>query len=113
MTDPIRGVTGAGEIAGINPSAGAKTGAAATDGTAAPLPGGADSAADSANVGQTQSLLETINATVAAVPTVNQGQVSALRHAIANGTYQVNAQEVAKQLLNSEQALTSPTTTAE
>jgi negative regulator of flagellin synthesis FlgM len=104
MTNPISGIAGPGEITGINQSAGTKTGQAAAEGNnVAPPPG-----ADSANVGQTESLIETINATVAAVPTVNQDQVSALRQAIANGTYQVSPQEVAKQLLNSEQALTNP-----
>jgi negative regulator of flagellin synthesis FlgM len=104
MTDPISGVAGPGEIAGINPSAGTKTGQAA-DGNSAPIPAGADSA----NVGQTQSLLETINATVAAVPTINQDQVSALRQAIANGTYQVDTHEVAKQLFSTDQALPATT----
>jgi negative regulator of flagellin synthesis FlgM len=108
MTDPIRGVAGAGELAGANPSAGTKTGQAAASPSAAN-----PTEADSANVDQTQSLLETINATAAAVPTVNQEQVSALRQAGADGTYRVNANEVAKQLLSSEQALTSATTTSE
>jgi negative regulator of flagellin synthesis FlgM len=60
-------------------------------------------------VSQTQSLLETINATVAALPTVNQEQVSAIRQALANGTYQVDPQQIAKQMLNSDQSLTNPT----
>ena len=98
MTDAIRGVTGTGEAAGINPSAGTKTGQT-TGGTAA----SATSSANSADVSQTQSLLETINATAAAIPTVNASQVTAIRQAIANGTYKVDPQEVAKQLLNSDQ----------
>jgi negative regulator of flagellin synthesis FlgM len=104
MTDPIRGILGPGETAGILSPGGAKTGQAAGGAASA---GGA-AAADSANVSQTQSLLETINATVAAVPTVNQNQVAALRHAIANGSYQINPQQVAKQILSSEQALIAP-----
>jgi negative regulator of flagellin synthesis FlgM len=104
MTDAIRGVVGTGGAAGINPSGGTKTGQT----TSAAAPTSASGGSDSANVSQTQSLLETINATAAAIPIVNQGQVSAIRQAIANGTYQVDPQQVAKQLLNSDQALVGP-----
>lgn len=104
MTDAIRGITGTGETTGINPSGGTKPGQTADGGVSAP----AGAASDSADVSQTQSLLETINATVGAVPTVNQAQVAALRAAIANGTYQVDPQQIAKQMLNSDQSLTNP-----
>jgi negative regulator of flagellin synthesis FlgM len=104
MTDAIRGILGTGETAGINPSAGAKTGQA--PGGTSPAP--ANVPGDSANVSQTQSLLETISAAVAAIPTVDSAQVSEIRQAIANGTYQINPQQVAKQLLSSDQALTGP-----
>lgn len=98
MTDAIRGITGTGEAAGVNPSAGTKT--SQTSGGTAPS---STTATDSADVSQTQSLLETINATAAAIPTVDSSQVTTIRQAIANGTYKVDPQEVAKQLLNSEQ----------
>jgi negative regulator of flagellin synthesis FlgM len=100
MTDPISGVAGAAEAPGIHPSAGPKTGQASGI-PGAPIAAGTDSA----DVAQTQSLLETINATAAAVPTVNQDRVSAVRTAIAQGSYQVNPQNIAKQMLQSEQDL--------
>src|SRR6185437_814150 len=103
MTDAIRGILGAGESPGINPSSGTKTGSA---------PGGSSSGpavTDSAEIGQTQSLLETINATAGAVQDVNQSQVAEIRAAIANGTYQIDPQKIAKQLLNSDQVLRGAT----
>ena len=105
MTDPIRGVLGPGEPAAIQPAGGTRTGPAATDGG---TPGAAAAPSDSANVSQTQSLLRTIDATVASVPTVDHDQVTALRNAIATGTYQVNPRQVATQLLASDQALAAP-----
>jgi negative regulator of flagellin synthesis FlgM len=103
MTDAIRGVLGTGEIAGSGPAAGTKTGQTTDAGASLPAGG-----ADSANVAQTQSLLDTIGATVGAVPTVNQDQVSAIRQTIANGTYRVDPQQVARQILNSDQSLVGP-----
>jgi len=100
MTDAIRGIIGAGESPGINPSGTAK-GSTGTDGAAS----GTGAAVDSANVDQTQSLLQTINAAADATPSVNQAQIAALRAAIGNGTYQIDPQNIAKQLVNSDQAL--------
>jgi negative regulator of flagellin synthesis FlgM len=108
MTNPISGVAGTAETPEIHPSAGSKSGQASGTAPSASAAVGADSA----DVAQTQSLLETINAAAAAVPTVNQDRVSAVRTAIAQGTYQINPQQVAKQLIQSEQDLTglaSPT----
>lgn len=104
MTDPIRNVLGNAEAAGVKPSADNQTNRAAADHTSATSPAGVDSV----DVAQTRSLLETINATVGAVPTVNQDRVSALRQALASGSYRVNPQQVAKQLLSSERALPNP-----
>ena len=101
MTDAIRGIIGAGESPGINPSGTAKGSPSGTDGAAS----GTGAAVDSANVDQTQSLLQTINAAADATPSVNQAQIAALRAAIGNGTYQIDPQNIAKQLMNSDQAL--------
>jgi negative regulator of flagellin synthesis FlgM len=105
MTDPIRGLPGSSPADGINPATGTKPG----HGTAATTPGsgGQGAAADSVDVADTRSLLQTINDAAAAVPTVDQNRVDALRQAIRNGTYRVDPQAVAKGLLNSETALPS------
>jgi len=104
MTDAIRGILGAGESPGINPSSGTKTGSASGGSSSGPA-----AVTDSAEIGQTQSLLETINATAGAVQDVNQSQVAEIRAAIANGTYQIDPQKIAKQLLNSDQVLRGAT----
>ena len=101
MTDPIQGLLGSDAASGIKPSTETKSGQTAAGTTA----GAGGTGTDSANVGETQSLLQTINAAAAAVPTVNQDRVDALKEAIAHGTYQVDPQQVAKGLLTSEAAL--------
>ncbi|MGH6988376.1 MAG: flagellar biosynthesis anti-sigma factor FlgM [Stellaceae bacterium] len=107
MTDPIRGVLGGNPASEINPASDAKTGNAAS-GTDT-VTGTGTSQADSANVGQTRSLLETINATAASVPTINQNQVESLRQAIQNGSYQVDPHQVAKGLIQADAGLPAPT----
>jgi negative regulator of flagellin synthesis FlgM len=102
MTDPIRGALGGNPPGEINPTGGTNNDKAASDATTT-VSGTAG--ADYANVGQTRSLLETINATVAGVPTVNQSRVDALRQAIQNGTYQIDPQRIAKGLINADSAL--------
>lgn len=100
MTDAIRGIASAGESPGINPSGTAKAGGPVGD-----SPSSGPAAVDSADVGQTQSLLQTIGATADSVPVVNQGRVAEIRASIANGTYQIDPQQIAKQLISSDQAL--------
>lgn len=109
MTDAIRGVTGTGPSEGVNPSTGPKT----NQTTGAPTPAPVGAGADSADVSQTQSLLETINATVAAIPTIDQNRVASIRQSIMNGTYQIDSQQIAKQLLNSDQTLPGATSGSE
>ena len=103
MTDPIRGVLGTRTAGDLGAATGAKTGQATTGAAAAGT--SAAPGADSADVGGTRSLLQTIDAAAAAVPTVNAGQVEALRHAISQGTYRVDPRQVAKGLLNTDAAL--------
>lgn len=108
MTDAIRGITGTGPSDGVNSAAGAKTNQ--TTANATPATGTAGS--DLADVSQIQSLLETINATAGAVPSVDQSRVASVREAIANGSYSVDPQQIAKGLLDSDQGLpgAAPTT---
>lgn len=99
MTDAIGGIrpgVPAGEIAA--PGAG-RTGQS-TDG-AAPISSGTDSV----SVGQSQSLFTAISATVGKAPTVDQAKVAAMRQALSEGTYSVDPQRIAKQLLGADQAL--------
>ena len=104
MTNPIHGVSGTSETSAINPSGGAKSGPASS---ASPGPG-TSIAADSANVTQTQTLLETINSVVSALPTVDPNQVSALQQAIATGSYKIDPNNLAKQLIDTEKLLADP-----
>lgn len=100
MPDPIQGVN-ASDALGV-----AATGQ--TGPTQAVVPERAAIAAtpkDSANVGQTEALLATIADAANAAPSIDEAKVAELQKAIAGGTYQVNPQQIAQNLLNFDAAL--------
>lgn len=99
MTDAINGIRANIAANDVTASGSAKAGQV-SDG-AAP----AAAASDSVDVGQTQSLFATIGATVGAAPAIDQAKVAAIRQSLSDGTYSINPQQVAKQLLGAEQAL--------
>lgn len=109
MPDPIRGVSTPDPITSASNATGA-TGAAATPDTAAATAAGiaapADTpAADQADVGQTETLLQTILDAASNTPGIDQAKVNELRQAIASGTYQVNPQSIAQKIVELEAQL--------
>ena len=96
MPDPIQGVTTNLPLGVAN--AGQAGATSTADGGAAP-PTVAPSATDSANVGQTESLLAQIMQAANNAPSVDQAKVGALQQAIQNGTYQVDPMAIAKKLM--------------
>jgi negative regulator of flagellin synthesis FlgM len=99
MTDAISGIRAgitAGEVANSAP---AQAGPAAD--TAAPPSSGVDSVEG----GQPPSLFATISATVGAAPAIDQAKVAAIRQSLSDGTYAIDPQRIAKQLLGAEQSL--------
>lgn len=101
MPDPIRGVN-ATDGAGVNPTGGTPTGASASQPPSSP----ATPAVDSANVTQAETLLAAIDTMAASVPGIDQAKVTQIQQAIASGTYQVNAQNLAQKMLEIERLLT-------
>ena len=104
MSSPIQGVTPP-DAGGLDPASSARTDKTAATATQAAAPDVAAIATDTANVAQTQSLLQMIDTVAGAIPTVNNDRVDALRQAIANGSYQIDPQNVAKQLTDIERFL--------
>lgn len=103
MPNPIGGVNASDPVG----AAGAAGQAASSQG----LPGGQPAAAnpapaqDSADVGGTQQLLATIANAAAAVPGTDEARIGELQKAIADGTYQVDPQQIAQNLLGLDAAL--------
>ena len=100
MPDPIQGVN-PGDAVVIGSTSQASALPAATP--AEPVP--AVGSADSADVGQTQVLLQTIAKAADGVSTVDQDRIAALQQAIAAGTYQPDPQAIAQKLIETESAL--------
>lgn len=99
MPDPIRGVDTPHPI---TPAATGGAGAAASADNAAAAVGAAataPAAADLADVGQTEALLQTIVQAASATPGIDQAKVDELRQAIASGAYQANPQSIAQKIV--------------
>jgi negative regulator of flagellin synthesis FlgM len=60
---------------------------------------------DSVSITDSARLLADLSTAVAATPDVDQARVATLRHAIESGTYIVNAQRIADNLLGMERQL--------
>lgn len=77
---------------------------------ARPLPPGSASvapqpaAADSVDLTDSARQLQDLQAAVAATPVVDNARVAALRDAIANGSYRIDAQRIADGLLAQDRA---------
>ena len=103
MPDPIRGVSTPDPVTPASTATGA-TGAAATPDSAAAT-AAATPAADQADVGQTEALLQTILDAASNTPGIDQNKVSELQQAIASGAYQVNPQSIAQKIVELEAQL--------
>jgi negative regulator of flagellin synthesis FlgM len=106
MPDPIRGVSTPDPITPASTATGA-TGAAPTPEAAAAATAAivAAPAADQADVGQTETLLQTILDAASNTPGIDQAKVNELRQAMASGSYQVNPQSIAQKIVELEAQL--------
>lgn len=109
MPDPIRGVDGSNPITPTSPNSAGQAGATnaadaaantAVDNAVVPAAG-----ADSADVGQTEALLQNIIQAASSTPGIDQTKVADLQQAIASGAYQSNPQSIAQKLVELESLL--------
>jgi negative regulator of flagellin synthesis FlgM len=109
MPDPIRGVDGSNPITPASPSAAGQAGAAASTEAAANAAvenaAASGAAGDSADVGQTEALLQNIIRAASSTPGIDQAKVAELQQAIASGAYQSNPQSIAQKLVELESLL--------
>ena len=108
MPDPIRGVDGSNPITPTSPNAAGQAGAAASTEAAnstAVDNAAATAAADSADVGQTEALLQNIIQAASNTPGIDQTKVAELQQAIASGAYQANPQGIAQKFVELESLL--------
>ena len=103
MPDPIRGISTPDPITPATTTG--TTGAAQSTDTAAAAANTAPAAtpaADLADVGQTEALLQTILQAASSAPGIDQNKVDELRQAISSGSYQANPQSIAQKLVELE-----------
>ena len=106
MPDSIRGVGTPDPITPASTTTGATGAAPAADSqTAAAAANVTPPAADQADVGQTEALLQTILDAASNAPGVDQSKISELQQAIASGAYQVNPQSIAQKIVELEAQL--------
>jgi flagellar biosynthesis anti-sigma factor FlgM len=100
MPDPIHGVNATNAV-GV-----ASTGqAGSVPAPIPPRPSGAFNQADSADVARAQALIATITEAANMVPPANLTRIAELRQAIELGTYQANAPQIAKMIMQIEDLL--------
>lgn len=68
---------------------------------------GRSSTADTVSLTNTSAQLRSLENTLAELPVVDTQRVESIKQAIADGSYQINAQSVADKLINLEQGLAS------
>jgi len=68
---------------------------------------GRPSTADTVSITETSAQLRSIESNLASLPVVDTQRVEAIKLAIADGSYQVDAESVADKLINFEQILDS------
>ena len=99
MVNKIDGVSGQRPTA-PNPGQNART-----DRANAERGAGSAQGSDQLSLTTSAQLLKELNEVVAATPEVDSSRVEAIKQAIADGTYQVDAGRIADQLLNLEDQL--------
>jgi negative regulator of flagellin synthesis FlgM len=106
MPDPIRGVSTPDPVTPASTATGATGAAPAAENAAAAATTPATApAADHADVGQTETLLQTILDAASNTPGIDQAKVAELQKAIASGAYQVNPQSIAQKIVELEAQL--------
>lgn len=102
MPEAIRGVNTTAPVSAAN--AAGQTGNTKTV-EAEAASSASTSGVDSADVAQTEALLQTIVKAASDVPGIDQEKVAALQQAISSGAYQANPQAIAAQLVELEALL--------
>lgn len=104
MTDKISAYSAAEPIAPVKGSNGNGVVADKAQADAANAAAGAKSG-DTVTLTHSARSLQKIEETIAKTPVVNSSKVSAVKHAVQSGTYQVDAGRVADKLLQFERGL--------
>jgi negative regulator of flagellin synthesis FlgM len=102
VPNPIHGVNTTNPVA---PATAGQTGPTSGPGTSNQSTSSAP--VDSADVGGTETLLQTISTAAGQVPTIDSARVAELQKSIAAGTYQISPQQIAQKLLQVEAQLGS------
>jgi negative regulator of flagellin synthesis FlgM len=102
VPDKIRGINATDATAPIKGSSGSAT---APDKTQSAPVATVGPAADQVTLTGSARLLQKLSDAVASVPVVNPAKVSAVKQAVQNGSYKVDAGRVADKLLNFERGL--------
>jgi|HubBroStandDraft_1064217.scaffolds.fasta_scaffold371750_2 negative regulator of flagellin synthesis FlgM len=86
----------------INPAGTSSAGTPAPAGStaAAPAPGAADPGANTVNLSALSSHMQSVSASLASTPVVNQAHVDEIKQAIASGQFKVNPEAVADKLID-------------
>ena len=92
-------------VSGQRPPAPSPSQSARTERGESERAGSSAGAADQLSLTSSAQLLKELSEAVAASPDVDPSRVEAIRQAIADGTYQVDAQRIADKLLNLEDQL--------
>ena len=106
MTIEITGQSGGGKILSTQndrPEANVSRG----DDTADQQETGRSSTTDTVSLSNSSAQLRSLENTLAALPVVDAQRVEGIKQAIADGSYQVNAQNIADKLINLEHGLAS------
>jgi len=101
MPDPIQGINTA---VPFNLTSRGRYAAALSEASAAPQ-SPIDSDVDSADVGKTAALLQSIVETASSIPDVDQARVAWLQQAVVSGTVQANPQQIARSIAELEALL--------
>jgi negative regulator of flagellin synthesis FlgM len=101
VPDPIQGVNTTDPVSATSTSQ--NTAATPTGSASAPALGAAGT--DVADVAQTEALLQSIAQAASNVPGIDQAKVAELQQALASGSYQVNPQSIAQNLVELEALL--------
>ncbi len=102
---PINNVTGFTHTQSQRATDGAKVEVSRSEPNARQQETRSSSAADSVSLTDTAARLQKLEGTIAALPVVDAQRVEAIRSAIANGEYQIDAQSIAEKMLAFDEQL--------
>lgn len=103
MSVEMSGVSGADKVKNSSDSSQIKV--AREESTQAQLQSGAAPTSDTVTLSNAATQVQKLQSTIAELPVVESPRVEAIRRAIDNGSYEVDANQVATRMLNFEHAL--------